>query len=339
MRDFEGNTPLHYACWNGNLEICVTLLKAGASVDAQDQTGRTPLYYSVQHKHPDIVRFLLENHSDPTIQTCTGVTPESLANQEHLIAIIEIFQQFEKEINEKNSNNGNDANNNENNNSSENLLGKNFTEEHNRMKIAIDKLIEGRDKESDMLQMLQGSLEEHVAALSAVQFNIKDTTNQLKTIEQVLKKVVYVFNSMNDANYSSSMQSESSFAIQRQNIPQMPSSTNGSAFPQNTGPGLAFTGLNSTSGSSFGLNNSNINVAISPLLPPQNEQKRIDKDQTKMSNEPSKSKQSLCMMCKIRPATMRCKYCRSTYCNECTQIIKQKGRCPNCAQNGKVDKS
>lgn len=344
LRDFEGNTPLHYACWNGSVDICAALLKAGATVDVQDQAGRTPLYYSVQHKHPDIVQFLLENHSDPTIQTCTGVTPESLANQENIIGIVEIFQKFNKEINEQNQKNGNGEDSNGNGDSSDNLLGKDFTEEHNRMKVAISKLIEGRNKEWDMLQILQGSLDEHNSAMCAVQNNMKDTMNQLRTIEQVLKGIMSLVSSIPDMTSSPALESNSSFDYTNQNRSQIAASTNGSILLQKTGPALSFTGINSSSGSSIGLNNSNVNAGISPLLPAQNDQKRKDKMQSKTHNEPNKSMPplplTLCIMCKTNPATMRCKNCRSPFCNKCIQKVRQTGVCPICNSSAtKADKS
>lgn len=341
LRDFEGNTPLHYACWNGNLEICTALLNAGSLVDPQDQAGRTPLYYSVQHKHPDIVQFLLENHADPTVQTCTGVTPESLANQENIIAIVEIFQKFNKE---QNTNDENNTDSNGNSDSSENLLGKDFTEEHNRMKVAIFKLSERRNKEADMLQKLQNSLDEHNAAMSIFQNNMKDTFNQLRTIEQSLKEVAYFLSSNPDLSSSSALDDyDSFFATSSQNMSQIPTSMNRPASTKYTGPSLAFTGLNSTSGSNIGFNSSTAN-GISPLLSSQNDTRRKNKDLSNVYNQPNQSMPSsqttYCIICKTNPASVRCKNCRSPFCHKCCEKFKQTGKCPICNPNGtKADKS
>lgn len=352
LQDFEGNTPLHYACWNGNLEICQALLKAGATVDIPDQAGRTPLYFSVQHKHPDIVKFLLENNSDPTTQTCTGVTPESLATQENIDTIVEIFQKFNKELHEKSQNNdatndGNGPDTNRNNDSSENLLGKDFTDEHNRMKAVINKLIEGRDNEIDTLQRLHACLDEHNAAISTIQSNIKGTMNQLKEIEYTLRGIIFNINTINGSNdVSIPTNSTSSFVITKQNMPQMPASTNGTAYPSGYSPYFAFASLNNTSGSSIGSNNTN--VGTSPLLVNHAERKTNNTDQTKSyyanpNNAGHDSSLKLCRLCGINPATVRCKNCRSPFCNNCIPKVRANG-CKFCkeiaaAKAAKAEKS
>ncbi|CAH0387286.1 unnamed protein product [Bemisia tabaci] len=50
---YKGNTPLHSAVRNGNIEIVQLLLKANCRVNAVDTFGKTPLYYSIDYSKKD----------------------------------------------------------------------------------------------------------------------------------------------------------------------------------------------------------------------------------------------------------------------------------------------
>ncbi|KIP86718.1 hypothetical protein SN15_05735 [Stenotrophomonas maltophilia] len=63
----NGDTPLHYAANQGDIEACRVLLGAGADVNAKGQTGMTPLHWAVRHEK-DLADFLLEAGADPTIR-------------------------------------------------------------------------------------------------------------------------------------------------------------------------------------------------------------------------------------------------------------------------------
>ncbi|WAR18044.1 PIA2-like protein [Mya arenaria] len=54
----RGCTPLHIACWRGDIDITKFLLSHGADVDAADGSGRTPVMYAVKRRHRHIVRLL-----------------------------------------------------------------------------------------------------------------------------------------------------------------------------------------------------------------------------------------------------------------------------------------
>jgi len=71
----EGFTPLHYACYNGNMELVDMLLDAAGSKAANitNDVGFTPLFYAAQQGHIDICKKLIDMHgADPTI--CGAIT-------------------------------------------------------------------------------------------------------------------------------------------------------------------------------------------------------------------------------------------------------------------------
>ena len=197
LQEFNGAAPLHFGCWNGSVEVCTALLDAGADINLKDQYGRTPLYYSVQHKHPEIVKLLLSRHADPSIQTCNGITPETQANQDGNIELIEIFQKYSKEQEKLETEGDNDVN----------QFEKNFTSEHTKLKAAINKMVEGRDRQVEEMNNIREKLNEHDYILSIVRDNMNQTLDQLNGIEQILKEVMITVNAMIDGNQAGSVRS------------------------------------------------------------------------------------------------------------------------------------
>ena len=58
------DSGLHLACKHGHLDVALTLLEKGASVNASVLCGRTPLHYAVDFKREAVVRMLLEAGAD-----------------------------------------------------------------------------------------------------------------------------------------------------------------------------------------------------------------------------------------------------------------------------------
>ena len=54
-----GSSPLHLACWKGNLEVVKTLLAAGADVNKADKDGEIPLHKASSRGHLEVVDLLL----------------------------------------------------------------------------------------------------------------------------------------------------------------------------------------------------------------------------------------------------------------------------------------
>lgn len=81
-----GWTPLHYAAWNGNLEMARQLLKAGANLNAVRQGDRTPLMEAAEAAWPtqkslELVQFLCEAGADMNAEDANGDTALTLAGQ------------------------------------------------------------------------------------------------------------------------------------------------------------------------------------------------------------------------------------------------------------------
>lgn len=60
----SGNTPLHTACINGQLDIVKTLVEKGDNIDAQNIHGNTPLHMAALTDRVEIIRFLNRKGAD-----------------------------------------------------------------------------------------------------------------------------------------------------------------------------------------------------------------------------------------------------------------------------------
>ena len=59
LKDVSGDTPLHWAAYNGHVEIARLLLQNGADVNAINNVGSTPLHYAAGYGHIDILHLLV----------------------------------------------------------------------------------------------------------------------------------------------------------------------------------------------------------------------------------------------------------------------------------------
>lgn len=77
--DFEGLTPLAYACCSGNTRIVQKLIKHGANVNAVGRTS-SPLHCAVEYSYCDIVNILIDAGADVNTRPLeTRTTPLHLA--------------------------------------------------------------------------------------------------------------------------------------------------------------------------------------------------------------------------------------------------------------------
>lgn len=67
VKDFKGNTALHYAALLGFQEGAELLLRVSAPVNAVNNNGETPLIIAVQQRNLPMVRLLLTNGADPKL--------------------------------------------------------------------------------------------------------------------------------------------------------------------------------------------------------------------------------------------------------------------------------
>ncbi len=80
-RKDNGETPLHEATYQGNLEIINALVQRGAEIDAKKTGGFTPLHIAAQRGHEDVVDYLLKNRANPSSKDEYGMTPGDVAER------------------------------------------------------------------------------------------------------------------------------------------------------------------------------------------------------------------------------------------------------------------
>ncbi len=56
----DDDTPLHKACFRGDLEDVEVLIAYGAEINALGDMGETPLHNAVAHENIEVVKLLLE---------------------------------------------------------------------------------------------------------------------------------------------------------------------------------------------------------------------------------------------------------------------------------------
>lgn len=75
LRDHSGETALHLAVRNANIEIARELLAQRADPNAQDNIRETPLFWAIRDQNNNIAQLLLENAADPAIRNAYGRQP------------------------------------------------------------------------------------------------------------------------------------------------------------------------------------------------------------------------------------------------------------------------
>lgn len=75
LQDEKGNTPLHLAVEQNNIEIVKLLLGFGAKVNAQNKDINTPLQISAVHNYKEIAKYLIENGANVNNQNIAKWSP------------------------------------------------------------------------------------------------------------------------------------------------------------------------------------------------------------------------------------------------------------------------
>jgi ankyrin repeat protein len=80
-------TPLHLATATGHLEMAVLLIGYNADVNARDSEGRTPLAVAADARQLEIVKVLIAANADVNQADKAGRTPMAIAEANHFDAI------------------------------------------------------------------------------------------------------------------------------------------------------------------------------------------------------------------------------------------------------------
>jgi len=63
----DGYTPLHWASYDGNAEVCQLLLERGANINQTNENGKTPLYYACSLGRLAACKLLMKYGADQTL--------------------------------------------------------------------------------------------------------------------------------------------------------------------------------------------------------------------------------------------------------------------------------
>ena len=78
-KDSQGNTPLHWACYNSSEEAINFLLSFMDDINVQNNEGKTPLHIAVFTEKPSLIKKLIKRGADINIKDKEGKTPLDLA--------------------------------------------------------------------------------------------------------------------------------------------------------------------------------------------------------------------------------------------------------------------
>ncbi|KLI46130.1 ankyrin repeat domain-containing protein [Brachyspira hyodysenteriae] len=81
-------SPLIYAVENGNHQVVLSLIGAGANIDYQDNYGQTALMWACMKNKKQIVELLLASQADIYITDKKGNTALDLTNNEEILSIL-----------------------------------------------------------------------------------------------------------------------------------------------------------------------------------------------------------------------------------------------------------
>lgn len=86
------NTPLHAAAASRNHEICALLLSSGADANATQQAQYTALHSAAANGDVEIVRLLLAHEANPKARSEKGETALDMAKQRGHSAVVELLE-------------------------------------------------------------------------------------------------------------------------------------------------------------------------------------------------------------------------------------------------------
>lgn len=96
--DFDGNTPLHYATMNNNLNAVEYLLENGANTNVKNKDGITPLHIAVKTKNYDIVAKLLSFGADRNTKDINGISALDIVKTSNDVDLLKLFNITKEDI-------------------------------------------------------------------------------------------------------------------------------------------------------------------------------------------------------------------------------------------------
>jgi ankyrin repeat protein len=95
---YDGWTPLHLAAFFGQTDAARLLLDAGADVNAvsHNSLANTPLHAATAGKHSDVALLLFTSGADAHAVDAGGYTPQQIASQNQLKAVVEAMAKKEE---------------------------------------------------------------------------------------------------------------------------------------------------------------------------------------------------------------------------------------------------
>jgi ankyrin repeat protein len=72
---YRNRSPIHWAAYNGHLDVVEVLLNSGVDINLEDFEGITPISLATSNKKTDIVKFLVDKGADVDIEDTHGFTP------------------------------------------------------------------------------------------------------------------------------------------------------------------------------------------------------------------------------------------------------------------------
>ncbi len=95
-QDDQGNTPLHLAAANGNIEMAEYLAKKIKDINIKDNAGRTSLHLAVSNGHKGLVEKLMNMGLNPSVKNNDGKTAMYYASSEDIKNILQPKAKLEK---------------------------------------------------------------------------------------------------------------------------------------------------------------------------------------------------------------------------------------------------